>query len=361
MSTNFFFKTLSVDNYRGLKNLKIEKLRRINLIGGLNGTGKSTLLDIIFLILDRRNPAALLRPFTSRGMPMPFPNGFNYVFGVGGMQKNVEIKSTTLKGDVEFSLSLGQVPNPMTISAANNPLQPALSSPATFDSNQLGMHLKVKLNGKEDEAGCIAQVSQEALNYNLYKIGTAPLVGGAYLSSTIRASPLEDAQRFSNLMKEKRGAEITEALQFVNPDLSSFQLLQDGNMPTLYATMKDGTMLQTSMLGGGFQSVLSIALIMMSTKDGIILFDEIDSTIHYSKLNFFWALVSRLADKNNCQVFAVTHSRECIVSALNGAIEENLISDIQYIRLENDDNESDSIIYTGEELKEALASGWEIR
>ena len=125
--------------------------------------------------------------------------------------------------------------------------------------------------------------------------------------------------------------------------------------------MKNGNLLQTSMLGGGFQSFLSIVLLLMTTKDGVILFDEVDAAIHFSKLSLFWTTLQKLAEQQNCQIFAVTHSKECIEYALKGFSEMNNLADLQYLRFDNDDNGTDCISYTGEELADAVASDWEIR
>ncbi|WP_284077443.1 AAA family ATPase [Herbaspirillum aquaticum] len=364
MSTNFFFKSLAVDNYRGLKKLKIDSLRRINIIGGLNGTGKSTLLEAVFLLLDRRNPIVLARPFMSRNLQMPFPNGLHYVFGSAGKTVPARISATVNNGvHVEARLEIGELPSTMNYSSpvggtGENSLPGVLT---TGNNDQVGLHLKFIVGGREEEASCTIQNSAEGLGFNQYRLGNGPVTAGAFTSSANRINPVEDAQRYSLLVKERRQKEIVDALKIINPELDSFLLLQEGNQPTLYATMKDGGMHLVSMLGGGFQSILSVVMLMMVTHNGVVLFDEVDSTIHFSKLKFFWCLISKLANQNNCQVLAVTHSRECISAAFTGLESVKKLADLQYIRLENDDNETDAITYTGEELGEALAGNWEIR
>ena len=47
---------LHVRNFRGFKDLRIDSLHRINLIAGRNDTGKSTLLEAIFLLASAANP-----------------------------------------------------------------------------------------------------------------------------------------------------------------------------------------------------------------------------------------------------------------------------------------------------------------
>ena len=44
MSGELLFNSLKIENYRAFKNLDIPNLKMINLIGGRNGIGKSTLL-----------------------------------------------------------------------------------------------------------------------------------------------------------------------------------------------------------------------------------------------------------------------------------------------------------------------------
>ena len=45
---------LSIRNYRIFRELKIDQLRRINLIAGSNNSGKTSLLEAIFLLASGR-------------------------------------------------------------------------------------------------------------------------------------------------------------------------------------------------------------------------------------------------------------------------------------------------------------------
>lgn len=359
MSTNFYFKTLNVNNYRGLDELKIDSLRRINLLGGFNGTGKSTLLEAIFLLLDRRNPTAIIRPYASRNLQPSFPDGLDYVFGRKGKQESPTIKTRTREGELKLTLTKSPAPPAMSVSTQNSQAL-ANPSPSTIDSGQLGIHLLTTLNGSAEDSAFVTQMSQEQINF-VTNAGKSTIASATIISSQSRPTAIEDAQRYSMLIKERRTGDVVSYLRFLNPRLKGFQLLQEGNQPTLYAEMEDAALIPTSMLGGGFQTVLSVVLVMMTTRNGVILFDEVDSTIHFTRLAFFWALVARLADKENCQVFAVTHSRECIASAISGISECGQLQSLQYIRLENDDGGTDAVVYSGEELSDAVSAGWEIR
>ncbi len=61
MATDFYFHSLRINNFRAFDELNIESLRRINILGGFNGVGKTALLEALFFALDRRNPVALIK------------------------------------------------------------------------------------------------------------------------------------------------------------------------------------------------------------------------------------------------------------------------------------------------------------
>src|SRR5579875_3825549 len=45
--------SLTLTNFRGFTKLEIPKLARVNLIGGVNNAGKTSILEAIYLLLER--------------------------------------------------------------------------------------------------------------------------------------------------------------------------------------------------------------------------------------------------------------------------------------------------------------------
>ena len=58
--------------------------------------------------------------------------------------------------------------------------------------------------------------------------------------------------------------------------------------------------------------MLTLALSLVGAKKGLLLYDEIDTGLHYSVMSDMWKLVVRTAIQNNVQVFATTHSLDCL-------------------------------------------------
>ncbi len=61
------FSELLVSNYKRLQNLKISKLSRINIFTGINNSGKTTLLEAVYLLCRQNDFSGLLEVIRRRG------------------------------------------------------------------------------------------------------------------------------------------------------------------------------------------------------------------------------------------------------------------------------------------------------
>ena len=60
----------------------------------------------------------------------------------------------------------------------------------------------------------------------------------------------------------------------------------------------------------------------MNAKDGILLIDEFENGLYYSVKRDLWRFIFRLAHSLNAQVFATTHSWDCIEAFQRAARED---------------------------------------
>ena len=68
-------------------------------------------------------------------------------------------------------------------------------------------------------------------------------------------------------------------------------------------------------MGSGFSRLLEITLAFAEIANGSILVDEIENGLHHSVLSGVWHAINQLSNKFNVQVFATTHSYECMTAA----------------------------------------------
>jgi AAA15 family ATPase/GTPase len=58
---------LTIQNYRSFKNFHIEHLARVNLIVGMNNSGKTSLLEAAYLLVNQNSPLSLYEVLYNRG------------------------------------------------------------------------------------------------------------------------------------------------------------------------------------------------------------------------------------------------------------------------------------------------------
>ena len=106
-------------------------------------------------------------------------------------------------------------------------------------------------------------------------------------------------------------------------------------------------------MGDGFKSIFYIILKMLSLKGKRILIDEIEIGIHHTKIKDFWINIFKVAKELDVQVFATTHSDECIEAFVEAAlqIEEK---NIRLIKLKETKNGSIKAICYKEDYLEFL-------
>jgi len=66
--------------------------------------------------------------------------------------------------------------------------------------------------------------------------------------------------------------------------------------------------------GDGLKHYISIICSLYACVNGYLFIDEIDNGIHYTKLDELWEIILTVSKEQSVQVFATTHSKECIES-----------------------------------------------
>jgi hypothetical protein len=113
-------------------------------------------------------------------------------------------------------------------------------------------------------------------------------------------------------------------------------------------------------LGEGLNRMFGIALALVDAKDGMLLIDEVESGLHYSVQPDLWRLIFQVAHRLNVQVFATTHSWDCIkafqVAAQEDSQEEGLL-----IRLEHKKGDIVATLFDEEETAISAREQIEVR
>ncbi len=136
-----------------------------------------------------------------------------------------------------------------------------------------------------------------------------------FLSARHHTDPEMDAKKFSELEMEGQAEVIVRSLNAINGRVRRLVTLAASVPPMLYADVGLSRLVPVGMLGDGMGRILSVALSFHEAAGGILLIDEVENGIHHSVLKSVWRSLYQLAIMFDVQVFATTHSLECVKAA----------------------------------------------
>lgn len=182
------------------------------------------------------------------------------------------------------------------------------------------------------------------------------------MAATSRAGPQEDAIRFGQLDIVGKQQEVIDFLrETVEPRLQGLSTIAVGDQTLIHAQLEGlPRKILVAYMGDGMARLISIILVLTTTANGCVFIDEVENGIHYSAMPEVWLGIIKAAKQFNCQIFATTHSYECLQAAVQG-LPEDLHDQFSYVRLERSGDEIAGKSYSYEVLRAALERDWEVR
>jgi predicted ATPase len=157
--------------------------------------------------------------------------------------------------------------------------------------------------------------------------------------------------------------EVIRALRIIEPRIERVAFLTEGRgaLANILLKLNDSDQrLPLGSFGGGMRLLLALALNLLSARGGILLVDEIDTGLHYSVLVAMWRLLVESAKRLDIQVFATTHSLDCVqaLARLRRKSPE-IAAEVTVHRVEKD--ASKTVVYDADEIATAADSHIEVR
>jgi AAA15 family ATPase/GTPase len=121
--------------------------------------------------------------------------------------------------------------------------------------------------------------------------------------------------------------------------------------------------LSLASLGDGIQRLFEIAVAAASSK-GIILFDEFENGLHWSVQPLAWKLLLELSKDLGVQIFATTHSWDCVKAFQEVAGDDDETGILFHLGKSVRKSDYGQVLvttYSGAELRAATRAGLEVR
>lgn len=131
-------------------------------------------------------------------------------------------------------------------------------------------------------------------------------------------------------------------------------------MPMINCDIGIGQRIPLPQMGEGMVHFFSVISEIVYAAGGVVLIDEVETGLHYSTMVQVWKAIAEAAQNSNTQIFATTHSFECI-SAAHKAFAERDKYDLRLHRLDRVNEEIKAFTYDKEMLEAALLTDLEVR
>jgi hypothetical protein len=182
-----------------------------------------------------------------------------------------------------------------------------------------------------------------------------------HISSKALIDPQRTAEWFGNVDYAGGKAKCIEILNLMDNRIRDLSVIPVGGIAGIYADLGKSSKLPVNVLGDGMTKLMYIVLVMLATPGGIILIDEIENGFHYSFFPKLWEIIGKLSTETKCQVFATTHSYECINGAAALINNDNNSELFRFIRIDRNNGKITPHVFENDSLEYAVKNNWEVR
>ena len=346
--------SLGIRNFKCFENLELHSLRRINILVGENSSGKSALLEGIFLAAGG-SPELVLRLRAWRGLGQPlqvsvdrssyeslwkdlffgFDQEKTVLIDLVGSPSNTRSLSISYKRQGNLTLPIG--------SSIDSPI----IAPIVFDW--------------KDQAG-ISSAVEPTFGPNGLNLGSLiPTMPAAFFSvSYVSWSPSETASRFSELSKRNQHHAVVEALQKEFPQIKELSVEVSTGSPAIYALVDSlKEKIPVGMISSGINKFLTLLLAIATIPKGVVLVDEIENGFYFERLPQMWRAIAQFCKEYDTQIFASTHSYECLSAAVPTVISAE--QDFSLIRMSRENGRCTASVIPGLQFERAVQQEIEVR
>lgn len=331
--------SLLVKNYRCLQYLKVDRFSQVNLITGENNTGKSTLLEAITLYASQGDVEWIFKLLAERGEYYKTEAGADFT-------------ALNLK-----SLASMFYNRKVLVNNGNGAITITASEDGSDSVDTL--HLKIVEMGEQNTVGLEIENCMQKLIMPLFIDHPSRFyshIKPAMPYRLVRTNSFfkSSEQLWDSIILTEKEDLTVEALQIVDPNIERLAFIEiDASgfrKPVVRVRGREG-IIPLSGMGDGINRVLSIVLALVNCSNGVLLIDEFENGLHHTVQHKLWEVIFKMATKLNIQVFATTHSNDCIITFEELLNDDVHINDGKLVRLDNRDGRIIQVEFDPEEMK----------
>lgn len=348
-------KYLNIKSFRGLKNVNLDNLKTLNLFVGENNTGKTSILEIIdFLenpgiignyIRVSRSREILFHPLNGRLTPY---ESFINMFDKRDGHKKISFDTNIYNKEISIILE-GKEERIIKINDKENDKDRETlfdRDEEIADEEVLSFKGNLVFENYPDKEEQVFTLDEDESRIGYGSNRHDDFIDIRYISPM---DHLAQNSIISRVIKSGNKNEVIELLKIFDKKIKGLEIIENRRRPVPYIDHEELGMIPLSTFGDGIKKALLIASNIVTVKGGVLLIDEIETSIHKIALEKFFKWFIDSCNKYNVQTFIATHSLEAIDAIINSC--ENFLEDIVCYRLENNNGEIFSNRFSGEKLQ----------
>jgi AAA15 family ATPase/GTPase len=291
-----FIKNIEIKTFKCFENFTAEGFGRVNLISGKNNVGKTAFMEAVYVNVYAQD----IKLFIFSLQVIKY------------MRENLNI----LKNNSNYNTK-------KFAEKSNNIL-------VTSNKN----HTHFKINEHEGVKKYHFEFNQQSIDVNTNEFSfELNLIPNIVFIDNFGFDNTQIKNGYLSVQKKDQE-------QFLNNILNKFdsriEKFIGGDVPQCRV---NNQWLDLTELGDGARHLVSIVVSLFQCENGTLFIDELDNGIHYTQLDELWEIILEVSKEQNVQVFATTHSKECIESYARVAkkLEDEEVTFIELGRNKNND------------------------
>ena len=332
---------LEIEQFRGIQKLRLKRLGDINLLLGNNDAGKTSVLEAIKLFESPCSIDAVVRNSRIRLMNVslsrdsytqleslldlfPFDQEYKHIaLGAGIEGKHCDLTIEGKLGEVLRPVSEDELRGNINYSRRRE-LMMSEQEVLTFWGQLCFCNEPIPFEIDDFFRYHLVRTRQSEVLCPIVYVAPGDHLLNRNTHSVFRLSKNQEQ-------------EIVELLQLIDPDIDGLKLQPNsitGGINQIIEHRRFGD-IPLYTYGDGMKKILSLATNVRSAKNGILLIDEIETSLQSSNLRYVFQWLLSACWHFNVQLFVTTHSFESISALVRCAVKDSS-SELACYRLEKD-------------------------
>jgi predicted ATPase len=356
--------SLTIEGFRCFERLEMGGLGRVNLIVGKNNSGKTSVLEALYLLSAKYPAGSLPHLLWRRGARLPVDSGPRR------MEFDVSALFAGYRSSEGSKILLAAAGN-----GCRNSVEITVQMNMTDEDRQRSEgqgwppRLKLRVYSMPDDKSMVIGFGPAGglpIEGDEYSASTSQPPGGAVFLGPESSNGLELLEIWDKVALTRDEDVVLTALRSLDPSIEriSGQVSHPEFFRTTHGGFKvtrkgNGQPVAIGSLGDGVWRMLAIATFLSQARRGVLLIDEIDAGLHYKAMAEMWKLVFQAAKGADVQVFATTHSWDCVEAFATLVKETDDANGISMQRVEA--GKTKAVSYNEREIKVLAEQGVEAR